>query len=73
MFLEVQDSEMKSADSEKYIGDVISSSGSNEANISRRRSIGMGAISQIFSILSEISLGKHYIELGLIMRVCPNE
>ena len=45
VFLEVQDSEMKSADSEKYIGDVISSSGSNEANISRRRSIGIGAIS----------------------------
>ena len=38
---------------------VPASAGSNEANISRRRSIGIGAISQIFSILSEISKRKH--------------
>ena len=59
---------MKNAENEKYIGDVISSSGSNDANISRRISLGMGAISQIFGILNEISLGYQYIEIGLIMR-----
>ena len=68
VFLEVQDCEMRSADSEKYIGDLISSNGSNDINISRRRSQGIGAISQIFSILNEISLGYHYIEIGLILR-----
>ena len=50
------------------MGDVISSSGSNEANISRRRSIGIGAISSIFAILNEVSLGYQYIEIGLILR-----
>ena len=37
VLLEVQDCEMKRVDNEKYIGDVISSDGSNDANISRRR------------------------------------
>ena len=68
VFLEAQDFEMKSVNQEKYIGDVISSNGSNDANVSRRRSIGMGAIAQIFSILKEISLGHQYIEIGLILR-----
>ena len=59
---------MKRADNEKYIGDVISSDGSNDANISRRRCLGMGSISQIFTILDEISLGYQYVEIGLILR-----
>jgi hypothetical protein len=59
---------MMSADEEKYIGDVISSSGTNDANISRRRSLGMGSISQIFSVLVEVSLGYHFVETGLILR-----
>ena len=68
VFLEVQETEMKKADTEKYIGDVISDTGSNDANIARRKSQGIGAISQIFSILNEISMGYHYIEIGLILR-----
>ena len=67
-FLDVQNSEMRMSGDEKYIGDVISANGSNDANISRRRSIGIGALSQIFSILNEISLGCHYIEIGLVLR-----
>ena len=66
--LDVQDSEMRSATNEKYIGDVISNNGSNDANIARRRSQGIGALSEIFSVLKEISMGSHYIEMGLIMR-----
>ena len=67
-FLDVQNSEMRMSGDEKYIGDVISANGSNDANISRRRSIGIGALSQIFSILNEISFGYHYIEIGLVLR-----
>ena len=66
--LDVQESQMKDEENEKYIGDVISNGGSNEANISRRRSIGIGAISSIFAVLNEISLGYQYIEIGLILR-----
>ena len=68
VFLEVQDAEMQSAESEKYIGDVISSNGSNDANISRRVSIGYGAISQIMAVLHEISYGYQFVEIGLVMR-----
>ena len=68
VLLKVQEKEMKSGSKEKYVGDIISSNGSNDANIARRRSLGMGAISQIFGILNEVSLGYHYIEIGLILR-----
>ena len=67
-FLDVQNSEMRMSGEEKYIGDVISSNGSNDANISRRRSIGIGALSQIFSILNEISYGYQYKEIRLVLR-----
>ena len=43
---------MKSAEEEKYIGDVISSNCSNDPNVSKRRSQGIGAISHIFAILN---------------------
>ena len=59
---------MKTAENEKYIGDIISHNGSNDANIARRRSLGMGAIAEIFGILHEISLGHHFVEIGLILR-----
>ena len=39
-FLKVQECEMHDAEQEKYVDDVISNNGSNDANISRRRSIG---------------------------------
>ena len=68
VFLEVQEAEMRIAEKEKYIGDIISSNGSNDANIAKRRSQGMGAISQIFSILNEVSMGYHFMEIGLILR-----
>ena len=64
----MQDAEVQSADSEKYTGDVVSSNGSNDANISRRVSIGYGAISQIMAVLHEISYGYQFVEIGLVMR-----
>ena len=51
---------MQSAESEKYIGDVISSNGSNDANISRGVSIGYTANSQIMAVLHEISYGYQF-------------
>ena len=67
-FLQVQDCQMKDGDEERYIGDVISCNGSNDSNISRRRSIGTGAVSQIFTLHNEVSLGYQYVEIGLILR-----
>ena len=68
VFLEVQDCERRTADNEKYNGDIVSYNGFNDANVARRVSLGMGAISQIFAVLNEISLGYQFIEIGLILR-----
>ena len=67
-FLKVEGNDMMEESEEKYIGDIVSANGSNDINISRRRSIGMGAISDIFAILNEVSMGYQYIEIGLILR-----
>ena len=66
--LKVHDSVMVKKDSEVYLGDVICSSGKNEKNILSKSNQGVGAVSQIFSMLSQVSLGHYYFEIGLIMR-----
>ena len=66
--LEVQGLEMKQSESEKYIGDFISSNGSMDLNIQNRKSQGIGELSQIFSMLKEVSLGFSYVQIGLILR-----
>ena len=66
VFLEVQDCVMRTADNEKYIGDIVSYNGSNDANVARRVSLGMGALSQIFAVLNEINLGYQFIEIYTI-------
>jgi hypothetical protein len=66
--LEVQDTKIKECDTEKYIGDMISSDGSNDKNITNRRNQGFGITSQIFSMPQAISLGHHYVRIGLILR-----
>ena len=64
----VHNSIMKTAEHETYLGDVICSSGKNERNISNKANCGVGAISQIFAMLSQVSLGHFYFEIALIMR-----
>ena len=59
---------MKKTDSEVYLGEIISSSGSNEKNIANKSNQGVGAVSQIFSSLSQISLGHYYYDIAFIMR-----
>ena len=53
--LEVQD--MTESTYERYIGDMVSSDGSNDANIQNRRSQGFGGMSEIFSMIQSTSLG----------------
>ena len=64
----VHNSIMKTAEFETYLGDVICKSGTNEKNISNKANYGVGAISQIFSMLSQVSLGHFHFEIALIMR-----
>jgi hypothetical protein len=66
--LSVNNEEMKTASSEKYLGDVISSSGKIDANIQMRHDKGMGIINSIMSILKEISFGQFYFEIAMMLR-----
>ena len=59
---------MKIVESEKYLGDFISSTGSNSDTIRNRVSIGNGVIAKIRSILENMSLGKHYFKIAFLLR-----
>ena len=44
------------------------SSGTNDKNIAKKANKGVGAVSQIFSSLNQISLGHYFYEIALTMR-----
>jgi hypothetical protein len=48
--------------------DVVCSSGRNDKNIENRCNRGVGAISQITTMLNRVSLGHYYFEIGLVLR-----
>ena len=53
---------------EKYLGDVIMSSGSNSLNIQARVNRGYAAVNQISDLLEELYLGKYHFEAGNVLR-----
>ena len=59
---------MLNVSQDKYLGDVISSNGKNEANIQSKVSIGMGAMSNILNIIREVSIGKFYFPIAVLLR-----
>ena len=59
---------MLETNQQKYLGDIVCSSGSNNANIKDRCNTGHSAIAQIKSMMSEISMGTFSIQIGLILR-----
>ena len=66
--LKVHEAKMKDSDKEKYLGDIIDKTGSIQATIDHRKKKGDGIIAEILSIISEIPLGKHKIEVALTLR-----
>ena len=66
--LKVHSSKMVQKDSEVYLGDVICNSGKNEKNITKKANQGLGAVSQIFVMLNQISLGYYFYEMALLFR-----
>ena len=66
--LKVHDDKITKKQYETYLGDVICSSGSNRKNIEKRTNCGVGAVSQILSTLSQVSLGHFHYEIALIFR-----
>ena len=53
---------------EKYLGDVISNDGRNIKNIKARLAKGKGIVKQIINMLEGIPFGKHYFEVGVLLR-----
>ena len=53
---------------QKYLGDLISSSGNNTENVKERCKTGFKAISQIKALMKDVSMGKYTIQIGLIFR-----
>ena len=53
---------------EKYLGDVIMSTGSNSLNIKERMRRGYGAVNQIMQMLEELCLGRHYFQCANLLR-----
>ena len=66
--LKVHKVNMKEAEREKYLDDMIDKSGSIQATIDHRKSKGEGIITGIMTILDEIPLGKHRIDVALKLR-----
>ena len=66
--LKVDEMTMKKSKEVKYVGDWLSSSMNNDANIERRAAKGIGSISSILSLLKQISLGIYHFEIALIFR-----
>ena len=66
--LRVHNKIMNTSEFETYLGDVISVSGTNKKNIENKRNSSIGTVSQVVSMLEQISLGHYYFEIGLVMR-----
>ena len=59
---------MPAVSSKTYLGDVISGDGSNKSNITKRITKGHGKIAQIISMIENISLGKHFCKIPILLR-----
>ena len=59
---------MELSDTEKYLGDLVSSDGRNEKNIKARSDKGQGIVDQIISIIEGTVFGPFQFEVALIFR-----
>ena len=66
--LVVHETQMLSTETQKYLGDTISSSGYNSVNIKERCKTGHSAISQVKSMLRDVNFGKFTVQTGLLFR-----
>ena len=66
--LDIHENTMKNAESEKYLGDVLSKNGTLQQTIERRKAKGDGIVAEILSIINEIPLGRHRMEVALKLR-----
>ena len=66
--LNINTCEMNKSTSERYLGDILSSDGKNDLNVTDRYNKGIGYVNQILGILKEISFGHYYFEQAIQLR-----
>ena len=63
-----EQSQISSAESHRYLGDILTTRKGNLENILHRRRKGITIINQIKSILEEGFFGYYYFEAALLLR-----
>ena len=66
--LKVHGDPMKESDKEKYLGDIIDKTGKIQETVQNRKLKGQGIVAEIMSIIKEVPLGKHRVEVALKLR-----
>ena len=56
------DHQIEDSDEEKYLGDLLTSDGSNEKNIKARKAKGFGIVDKIDSMLNDIYFGPFLLK-----------
>ena len=64
----VENEKMSLKNDVKYLGDLISSNGSNDKNIDARFNKGLGISAQVNAMTNQIALGSHHFKIGLLLR-----
>ena len=66
--IKVHEENMTNSNEQKYLGDLINTSGTVRNTIEDRRNKGLGIANEIIAILDEIPLGRYKMEIGLKLR-----
>ena len=66
--LKVHGHTMESVFMDKYLGDILSSDGTNDATLRDRKGKAIGCMNNIMSILDTISFGHHYFSILITLR-----
>ena len=66
--LKANDERMEKVNSDKYLGDVVSSCGTSQPTIKSRAAKGFGISNEILTIIDEVPLGGHRASTGVKLR-----
>ena len=66
--LKVDGLDMKKSSKQRYLGDLLVTSGKIDDNIEDRFAKGMGIINQIMSLLREVSFGRYFFKMAVMFR-----
>ena len=66
--LTIHGQNMLKSEKQKYLGDILTTSGKITENITARYIKGIGKVNEILGILQEVSFGPHYFKMALLFR-----